>query len=218
MTTTLSRLIRVSVNATSSYISKVIVRYKYTGANSTVRALRQLTSLPTALNDAIIGMLLGDAGCYRTSNSPTSNSRLEFSFGRQRLVFAQFVQGLLKEFIQTSVTPLLVAAVKGDDKIHTSYRLKTIALPVFNFYRDLFYKLNPITGKYIKIVPRAAPHRMVRGGQVPKPSGMGPFPYSPSPSLTLGRRGLPKSELIPRLPRFRSFPPPKGGGGTAGDY
>lgn len=98
-------------------------------------------------------MLLGDAGCYRTSKSLTSNSRLEFSFGQHRLVFAQFVEALLKEYVNTPVTPLLVQAIKGGEKNHTSYRLKTLALPVFNYYRELFYKLDESTGKYIKVIP-----------------------------------------------------------------
>lgn len=151
MTTTLfiTRLYRNSVNATSSFFT----RSKFTGISPKVRELRKLTSLPSDLHQAIIGMLLGDAGCFRTSKSPTSNSRLEFSFGKDRHVFAKFIEELLKEFITTSVTSLLVHATPGGPKSHTSFRLKTLALPVFHYYRDLFYKLNPVTGKFVKIVP-----------------------------------------------------------------
>lgn len=87
-TTLLSRVFRASVNATSNSLNKVFLRLKSTEGTSK-QELRKLTSLPLALHQAVIGMLLGDAGCYRTSKSPTSNSRLEFSFGKDRLAFAQ---------------------------------------------------------------------------------------------------------------------------------
>lgn len=152
MTTTLT-LLRASVKATSSSLNNLFSRYNSTGTNLDKQKLRKLLTLPTALHEALIGMLLGDAGCYRTSKSLTSNSRIEFSFGKDRLVFAKFIAELLKDFISTPLNTLLVAAVPGGDKVHTSFRLKTIALPVFNYYRDLFYVLNPDTGQYVKIIP-----------------------------------------------------------------
>lgn len=36
----------------------------------------------------MIGLMLGDAGCYRTTKSKSSNSRVEFSFGVDQLSFA----------------------------------------------------------------------------------------------------------------------------------
>jgi hypothetical protein len=53
-----------------------------------VKFIRQASSLPSHLNNIMIGVLLGDAGCYRTTKSLTSNSRLEFSLGQHRFVFA----------------------------------------------------------------------------------------------------------------------------------
>lgn len=38
---------------------------------------RKLVQLPSMLHQAVVGMLLGDAGAYRTSASQTSNTRLE---------------------------------------------------------------------------------------------------------------------------------------------
>lgn len=46
------------------------------------------TRLPAQLHEIIIGVLLGDAGVYRTTKNTTSNSRLEFSFGQDRVKFA----------------------------------------------------------------------------------------------------------------------------------
>lgn len=155
MTTTLTtRLYRSSVNATSSFLNNLVSRLKSTGSGLSKKELRALTSLPSDLSEAIIGMLLGDAGCFRISKSPTSNSRLEFSFGKDRFLFAKFIEGLLRDYVTTPVSSRLVHGTPGGPNIHTSYRLKTIALPVFNFYRDLFYKYDPITGKFVKIVPK----------------------------------------------------------------
>lgn len=138
----------------SSSLNKLLSRLKSTSSGLSKQELRALTSLPSELSEAIIGMLLGDAGCFRTSKSPTSNSRLEFSFGKDRFVFAKFIEELLQDFVTTSVSSRLVNAIPGGPSIHTSYRLKTIALPVFNFYRDLFYKQDPVTGKFVKFVPK----------------------------------------------------------------
>lgn len=160
MTTTLfTRYIRfffsvaekTSVNATSSFINKTLVRLKSTVSLSK-KELRALTSLPSDLDSAIIGMLLGDAGCYRTKGD-TSNSRLEFSFGKDRLEFANWIYGLLSDYVTNPVKAILVAAVPNGPKDHTSYRLKTMALPVFNYYRDLFYVRKPGATRCIKIVP-----------------------------------------------------------------
>lgn len=57
--------------------------------SSIVMGLRQGTSLPVPLHNLMIGLLLGDAGVYRTTKSLTSNSRLEFSFGQHRILFAK---------------------------------------------------------------------------------------------------------------------------------
>lgn len=152
MTTTLSTwLSRVTVTATSNLQTLVFKRLKFTGLSDRARELRKLTSLPYELHQAVIGMLLSDAGCYRTKG-PTSNSRLEWSFGQHRADLAQFIYDLLKDYVQTPVSTLFTRPNAESEPI-LSHRLKTLALPVFNFYRELFYKLNPVTGKYVKIVP-----------------------------------------------------------------
>lgn len=55
--------------------------------------------------------------------------------------------------MQTQLTCISVNAIKGGPKGYKSYRFKTLSLPVFNYYRDLFYRLDNTTGKYIKCVP-----------------------------------------------------------------
>jgi hypothetical protein len=57
------------------------------------------------------------------------------------------------DYIQTEVKTLLVSSIVGGPRVHKSLRLKTLALPLFNYYRDLFYHLSPLTGLYVKIIP-----------------------------------------------------------------
>ena len=46
------------------------------------------------LHSIFIGLLLGDGHIYRTS--PSSNSRFEMSFGKDRLLFANWIGNLFK--------------------------------------------------------------------------------------------------------------------------
>lgn len=92
--------------------------------------------------------MLGDGSLYKSS--PTSNSRFEMSFGSEYNKFAESIYLLFKEFIKTPVKSI---QIKGKDKIYTNLRLKTISLPVFNYYFNLFYEFNNEKGKFVKIVP-----------------------------------------------------------------
>lgn len=114
---------------------------------------RQATTLPVHLHEVMIGALLGDAGVYRTTKSLKSNSRLEFSFGQHREEFASWMYELFEDYAQTQVKPIMVNAVTGGPKVYKSFRFKTLSLPVFNYYRDLFYQLDVESGRYIKCIP-----------------------------------------------------------------
>ena len=113
-------------------------------------------SLPSKeLNSILIGLILSDAGLYRSS--PTSNTRLEMSFGQAYKEFAYFIGELLSPYISNPVKSVTISV---KDKTYTNYRLKTKTLPMFNHYFDMFYKLSPVAEnslapryKYIKIVP-----------------------------------------------------------------
>ena len=104
--------------------------------------------LPENLHSILIGLMLGDAGIYKSSK--TSNSRLEMSFGTNYKQFAEYIENLFKEYIKNSIKEV---EVKGVNKVYLNFRLKTMTLPLFNFYHDMFYILNTDTNKYVKIVP-----------------------------------------------------------------
>jgi hypothetical protein len=44
-------------------------------------------------------------------------------------------------------TPIAALQVVAGGVLHTSFRLKTVALPLFNYYRNLFYVYDPNLGK-----------------------------------------------------------------------
>jgi hypothetical protein len=43
--------------------------------------------------------------------------------------------------------------IKGQNKTYINFRLKTLTLPLFNKYRDMFYVINSLYNKYEKIIP-----------------------------------------------------------------
>ena len=111
--------------------------------------------LPNNLHDILIGIMLGDGSFYRLT--PTSNTRFEMSFGEKYKKFAESIYILFKDYIKTPLKPI---EIKGKNKIYINYRLKTLSLPIFNPYFDLFYeyqqnniKFNSKRKKYIKIIP-----------------------------------------------------------------
>jgi LAGLIDADG DNA endonuclease family len=119
--------------------------------NLDIKNLRNLKTLPLELNSILIGIMLGDGGIYRSTKSITSNSRFEMSFGQDSEIFANWIAGLFSNYM---TTPLKSIEIKGTNKTYINYRLKTLTLPVFNQYRDMFYVFNPLTNKYEKIVPK----------------------------------------------------------------
>nr|YP_007476115.1 hypothetical protein H915_mgp31 [Cantharellus cibarius]AGE93536.1 hypothetical protein [Cantharellus cibarius] len=116
--------------------------YYSSNTNSTIN------SISKELNSILIGLLLGDAGLYRSSI--TSNTRLEMSFGTNYKLFAEFIGDLLSSYLTNPVKSIEIATNK---RVYTNYRLKTKTLPIFNHYYDMFYKLDTDYDKFIKIVP-----------------------------------------------------------------
>jgi|SRR5271156_487117 hypothetical protein len=94
-------------------------------------------SLPDNLSSTIIGLTLGDASIYKSS--PTSNSRIELSFGTKYEEFAQALGITFKDYM---TNPVKKVETKGKNTTYVNYRLKTISSPIFNIYHDMFYSYN----------------------------------------------------------------------------
>lgn len=116
--------------------------------NSNKKNLINEKLLPEKLNSVLIGIMLGDGGIYRTSL--TSNARFEMSFGEKYKDFAESLGNLFQNYKNN---PVKIVEIKGKNKIYQNFRLKTISLPLFNFYHNMFYKYDSNLHKYIKIVP-----------------------------------------------------------------
>lgn len=114
-----------------------------------MKNLKDLKLLPENLHSILIGIMLGDGSIYKSS--PTSNSRFEMSFGSDYSKFAESIGDLFKDFINTPVKSI---QIKGKDRNYINFRLKTISLPVFNYYFNLFYEFNSEKGKFVKIIPK----------------------------------------------------------------
>lgn len=112
--------------------------------------IKNQTKLPSFLEEALIGILLGDGHLYRSS--PTANTRVEWSFKGAYLPYALYVYGLFISYIGSLPHTLNTASSSGK-KFYSSIRLKTLSLPLFNFYHELFYYWDTNKNKWIKIVP-----------------------------------------------------------------
>lgn len=105
--------------------------------------------LPQNLHNILIGLMLGDGHIYKSS--PTSNSRFEISFGKDREIFAIWVSDLFEDYSNSGIKTIYYD--KSIFSTSFGYRFKTKSLSIFNYYHDLFYKKDNITWKYHKIVP-----------------------------------------------------------------
>ena len=104
--------------------------------------------LPGNLHSILIGLMLGDAGIYKSSM--TSNSRLEMSFGNKYKQYADSIENLFIDYINN---PMKQVEIKVKNKIYINYRLKTKTLPLFNIYHTIFYIFNSDRNKFVKVVP-----------------------------------------------------------------
>jgi hypothetical protein len=111
---------------------------------------RSSKELPKPLFHVAVGQLLSDA--HADKSSPTSNTRLTWSFGTGYKQYANYVGDLFNAYCNKGVYSVNVLAKKGGDS-YVNYRLKTATLPIFNALYDMFYILCPVTGKRVKIVP-----------------------------------------------------------------
>lgn len=106
--------------------------------------------LPGNLHSILIGLMLGDGHLYKTS--PTSNSRFEISFGKDRFDFSHWIGNLFKEYSNTGIKIIKVKGA-GFFSLKFNFRFKTRTLPIFNYYHNIFYEANNESWKYTKIVP-----------------------------------------------------------------
>lgn len=111
---------------------------------------RNANILPDNIHYILIGIMLGDGHLYKTS--PTSNSRFEMSFGKDRILFANWIGNIFKDYSNIGIT-LTPIKNKNTSNLNFNFRFKTKTLPIFNYYHNIFYETNNETWKYKKIIP-----------------------------------------------------------------
>jgi hypothetical protein len=111
--------------------------------------------LPKNLHSILIGLMLGDGYLYKTSI--TSNTRFEMSFGKDRILFANWIVSLFQDYSNTGLKTVYNNKNSFFSSIFEekrNFRFKTKTLPIFNYYHDIFYVANNETWKYKKIIPQ----------------------------------------------------------------
>lgn len=102
------------------------------------------------MDQALIGICLGD-GFLEKSGSQKSNVRFKITFAEKYKALANYINGLFCFYIN----PKGYYKNKVQSGLNSSFygriQLTSVALPIFNKYHNLFYKL--VNDKYVKILP-----------------------------------------------------------------
>ena len=108
--------------------------------------------MPSYLDQVLIGLLLSDGSLERYSE--TSLVRLSVMFGSKHIAYLLYLFNLFEPYTDSSVTLIKVY----NKKTKTEYNqigFKTVSLPVFIKYYNMFYIFDKNLNKYIKIVPHS---------------------------------------------------------------
>ena len=111
------------------------------------RDYRLMNRLPPYLNDTLIGLLLSDGGLQRSTY--TSNVRLSVTMSINSYPYIFHLYNLFEPYIDTD---LRVIDIKSSNKTsydrnYSTIRFKTISVPQFLYYYNIFYKKSIILNK-----------------------------------------------------------------------
>lgn len=107
-------------------------------------------TLPKYLHEVLIGLLLSDGSLQKSS--PNSAARLSVIFGLKNAAYLMHLFVLFEPYIGTG--PDVVSVYNNKTKSsHMVIKFKTLSVPLFVYYYNMFYKLNN-NGKYVKYIPK----------------------------------------------------------------
>lgn len=99
----------------------------------------RINKLPNYLHMVLIGLLLSD-GCLEKSSN-TSNARLSVNFGLKNSSYLLHLYNLFEPY--TNSPPDVISVFnKKINSNNMTIRFKTVSLPIFSFYRSMFYAYN----------------------------------------------------------------------------
>jgi hypothetical protein len=97
--------------------------------------------LSTALEEIIIGLMLGDLFAEKIKQN--SNTRLQFKQSIKNKVYIDHLYSLFKEYSNSE--PKVTSSIEkrlGKKELNVSIKFWTLSLPCFNKFRELFYNEN----------------------------------------------------------------------------
>jgi len=115
-----------------------------------VSSKKAYLTVPYDLNEIIIGSALGDLSVQKAYTN--SDSRLQFSQSFKNKVYIDHLYSLFQE--HCSAKPIIRTKFSQESNTGEKYAsvgFKTLSLPCFNVYRELFYRFDGT--KYTKVVP-----------------------------------------------------------------
>lgn len=118
---------------------------------------RLMRVLPSYLDQVLIGLLLSDGSVERPT--PTGGARLSVILGISTLPYLTHLFKLLESLTDSGISHLEVKD-KTTGKSYITVRFKTVMLPLFVHYHELFYYIDEKTQRYVKRVPLDIESRM----------------------------------------------------------
>jgi len=113
----------------------------------------RLLNLPKYLKSVLIGLLLSDVGLERSSI--TSFVRLNVIMSIKNFSYLFHLYNLFEPYINNDIQILDINKINDrirERKIYTTVRFKTVSLPHFLYYYDLFYKEDKVKNGWIKTI------------------------------------------------------------------
>jgi hypothetical protein len=110
-----------------------------------------MSILPPYLHQVAIGLLLSDGSLERPSR--TGGARLSVILGVGTLPYLLHLFNLFEPYIDKGGVTLSDVYNKKTGKYYSTARLKTVMMPVFVYYHDMFYRLDENTQRYVKRLP-----------------------------------------------------------------
>lgn len=143
------------LNYTNDYanlniFSTLIFKRNYsTSGKRLTKVERASISLSTDIQEALIGILLGDG--HIAQRSPVGNSRFHYTQSApldHHVSYFNHVYHLFKPYCANDFTPKIRSSKHNlSGNIHISYSFTTLSLPIFNKYREMYYK------EGVKVIP-----------------------------------------------------------------
>lgn len=111
---------------------------------------RKSLTMPSYLDQVLIGLLLSDGSLERTST--TGTARLSVMFGLLHTSYLFHLFGLFEPYTDSPVRTIDIYN-KRTNTYHTQVGFKTVNLPLFLVYHQMFYVFDEKLQKIIKVIP-----------------------------------------------------------------